>query len=639
MLIATAGHVDHGKTTLVRALTGVETDRLPEEKRRGLTIEPGFAYLTTAEGITLGFVDVPGHKKFIRQMVAVVGSVDIALLVVAADDGVMPQTREHVAILELLGVARCVVAITRCDLVGTDRLSQVHAEVADFLGGSALNAVASVSVCAPRGRGVDQLLGELLAADQIERTAENHYFRMAVDRVFTIHGIGTVVTGAVVSGIVREGDIVNLLPAQRSARVRSIHANDKASMCAQCGQRAALNLPDVDTDSAARGSWITSSGQQLTSRVVDARLRVLLSEDKALKHWTPVHVHVGSADVGARVSLYDMRAIEPGEQACVQLVFDAPIHVVFGDRYVLRDQTASRTIGGGHVIDPRGSRERHFRRGRLAVLQALDAARDAEALVGALAVSPDGLHAENWRLGRNLPVDVFTSLIQAQGIGVYTDAVANERLFEIALIDKVQQQIVQSISDYHLEHPSATGIDSRLLQANCHVNMPVFNQALELLVRQRSVERVGFRCRMSDFRVQLDSHDQALLEKLHSLLHAEQTRPPPLALLSEHIGVSSDELLQQVSPLLSAGCLIKVATNRLYHPLALSKLIDLVHQLALDCGSAGFAVGQFRDRSGIGRNLTVDVLEYFDRAGLTRHTQDRRRILRHQGRNQGQPLE
>jgi len=354
MLVATAGHVDHGKTTLVRALTGVETDRLPDEKRRGLTIDLGFAYHRDASGRVLGFVDVPGHERFVRNMLAGVGAIDVAMLVIAADDGPMPQTFEHLAILELLEVEQLIVVVTRTDLVDLTQLDAVQASVTRLLAPTRWNKASRIfQVNAPAGEGIDVLRQYLLdEVERRERHVGNGFFRLAIDRAFTVTGSGTVVTGAVVCGEVRTGDELKLLPGGASTRVRSIHADGKSAESGQIGQRLALNIAGIERDAVRRGDWLVAPQCQHVSARIHVEFDLLDTEPRPLRHWTPVHFHAGTASVPARVALTGARRIEKGTRAFAELRLEEPQHVLFGDRFVLRDQSAARTIGGGRVLHP-----------------------------------------------------------------------------------------------------------------------------------------------------------------------------------------------------------------------------------------------------------------------------------------------
>ena len=355
MIVATAGHVDHGKTALIRALTGVETDRLPEEKERGLTIDLGFAYLPLADGDVLGFVDVPGHEKFLRNMVAGVAGIDIALLVVAADDGVMPQTEEHLAVLDLLGVREGLVALTKTDIVDDARAEQVTADVEGLLADTTLAGSQIFPVAAPAGAGVDRLKDHLLGlvAAKAERAAVGN-FRLAVDRSFVIRGAGTVVTGTAHAGHATVGERLLVAPAMREVRLRGVHAQDRPSDKARAGWRCALNLAGVERSDVVRGDWIVAADAPAPSRRLDVRLHVLASEERPLKHWTPAHIHHGAAHLTGRIAVIGAGSLAPGTSGLAQLVLETPVVAAAGDRLVLRDQSAQRTIGGGQVIDPFG---------------------------------------------------------------------------------------------------------------------------------------------------------------------------------------------------------------------------------------------------------------------------------------------
>ena len=333
MIVATAGHVDHGKTSLVRALTGVDTDRLPEEKKRGMTIDLGFAYAGP-----LGFVDVPGHERFVHNMLAGVGGVDLALLVVAADDGPMPQTREHLAILELLGVRRGAVALTKIDRVSPERAAEVATEIEALLAPTGLSGSAVLRTSTVSGEGLGELKARLVAAAKatLPRATEGN-FRLSVDRCFTVAGAGLVVTGTALAGEIAVGDEVRALLAGATARVRSIHAQNAPASRGRAGERLALNLAGLEARARVeRGDWIVAGEVPPPARRIDARLRVV--EGKPLAHWTPVHAHLGAADVTGRIAVLQKDSVAPGETALIQLVLDRPIGALFGDRFIVRDQ-------------------------------------------------------------------------------------------------------------------------------------------------------------------------------------------------------------------------------------------------------------------------------------------------------------
>ena len=373
MIVGTAGHIDHGKTALVRALTGVDTDRLKEEKARGITIDLGFAYLPVANGVSIGFVDVPGHEKFVHTMVAGAGSIDFALLVVAADDGVMPQTREHIAIMDLLGLARGIVALTKVDLVSDERRQNVIAAINDVLAETSLSGSTIAPVSVVTGEGVASLRQRLIEATcGADRHGSARRFRLVVDRCFVLTGIGTVVTGTVLSGAVAIGDRVTVSPSGIGARVRSIHAQNRAVDRGQARDRCALNLAGdgVTKDAIRRGDAVLDPELHAPTERIDATLRLLASEPKPITQWMPARLHHAAADVGARLVLLGDRPIAPGEQAYVQLVLDRPIAGAVGDRYVIRDTSARRTIGGGRFLDLRAPTRKRRTPERMSTLDA-----------------------------------------------------------------------------------------------------------------------------------------------------------------------------------------------------------------------------------------------------------------------------
>jgi selenocysteine-specific elongation factor len=376
MIVATAGHIDHGKTALVRALTGVDTDRLPEEKARGISIDLGFAYLQGEAGL-IGFVDVPGHERFVRNMLAGVAGIDLALLVVAADDGVMPQTREHLQILHLLDVRRGIVVISKTDRVSSARVAEVADEVQALLSGTSLAAAPVHRVSAIKGEGVDGLRQTLAAAAAAHRSRyrDGHHFRLAVDRVFSVAGTGTVVTGTVFHGRVKRGDRLVVSPAGHAVRVRGIEIRGLAAEDAQAGDRCALSLAGAEAAQVKRGDWVVEEPLHAPTQRIDVLLKLLPSERSPLEHWTPVHLHLGTDALTARVATPRAHPIQPGASAHAQLVFDRPILAVNSDRYIVRDQSGRRTLGGGIVLDPFAPRRKPgaHRPAQLAALERSDA--------------------------------------------------------------------------------------------------------------------------------------------------------------------------------------------------------------------------------------------------------------------------
>jgi selenocysteine-specific elongation factor len=394
LIVGTAGHIDHGKTTLVRALTGVDTDRLKEEKERGISIELGYAYTEIPNGDILGFVDVPGHERLVHTMVAGASGIDFALLVIAADDGVMPQTREHLAILELLGIARGAVALTKMDRVNDQRLREVQQEIKQFLDSSPLrdapvflvNATVAGDSCTATLR---QHLHE--AAASMRARNDDGLFRLAVDRVFTLPGHGTIVAGTVFSGRIHAGDTVLAMPRNLPVRVRSIHAQNRPNERGRAGQRCALNLAGVEKSAISRGDWLGDPRALICSGRIDVRMRLLARNEVRLATWSPLHVHIGTAHCPAHLVLLESEHLAAGESARVQLVFDTPTCALPGDRFIVRDAQAAHTIGGGMVLDSSAPSRRRRSEERLRYLDAIERMLAGEGLEPLLAHAPHGV--------------------------------------------------------------------------------------------------------------------------------------------------------------------------------------------------------------------------------------------------------
>ena len=590
MIVATAGHVDHGKTSLVKALTGVDTDRLPEEKQRGMTIDLGFAYHGA-----LGFVDVPGHERFVHNMLAGVAGIDFALLVVAADDGPMPQTREHLAILDLLGVPRGAVALTKTDRVARERVEDVAAEIGALLAPTALAGAPVFRVSAVRGDGIEELKAFLFQVAHATAARQNPgNFRLSVDRCFNIAGAGLVVTGTALSGEIAVGDEVRALLAGTGARVRSIHAHNAPAPRGRAGQRLALNLAGLEGKTPiARGDWIVRGALPPPVRRFDARLRI--AGEGSVKHWTAVHVHLGAADLIGRVALLD-------EAGLVQLVLEQPIGAVHGDRFILRDQSARRTLGGGAVIDvfppPRG----RARPERLAWLRAMALEDDAAALSALLEASPMGVELARFAANRNLPAAAGWRFSQAHWHALREKALAN-------------------LAAWHAREPDRVGpAQDRILEGQ-RIAREALLGLTEELIQEGLVVREGLGVRLASHRVQVSPADALLWEKIEPLLAQGALRPPTLTELSVSTGIDAKKLEAALSRLARHGRVVRVSKNRFFLPASLAQLEEIARQMEEVTAAA------FRDRSGIGRNLAIEVLEFFDRIKFTRRVGDARVVM------------
>jgi selenocysteine-specific elongation factor len=572
VIVATAGHIDHGKTTLVKALTGVDTDRLPQEKARGISIDLGFAYWSEPGAPVVGFVDVPGHERFVRNMLAGVCAIDHALLVIAADDGPMPQTREHLHILDLLDVREGVVVITKADRVDARRLAEVEREARELLAGSSLRDASLLPVSAVTGQGISELR-ELLgtAARQHQRTvASGRRLRYAVDRAFTRAGSGTVVTGTVFDGSVKTGDRLLVSPGGREVRVRAIQKHGAGAERAAAGERCALNLAGIELAHVRRGDWIVHPELHAPTARLDVELRVLAAEPHALAHWTPVHLHLGTREVSGRVSLRRGASVQPGERSWARLVLDQPVVAVHGDRFILRDQSAQRTIGGGIVLDAQPSPRRLPQEAWSRQLRALSAPGPAQALAALVEASPSGVSAATFARNFNLDADAFAQVL---------------READVAMLGHGVQALV-------LSRALAEARLARCAPAAAPAN-PEHARLWQLAV---------------------------------PVLRAAGRRGLAVPELAGAIGAKELVLRDALAVQARSGEAVRVGEDRFYLRATIEDFIAVAREVAAASPGGRFTAGRFRDAAGIGRALAVQVLEAIDRTGATRRVGDERVI-------------
>ena len=629
MIVATAGHIDHGKTLLVKALTGIDADRLPEEKQRGMTIDLGFAYHTLADGTVLGFVDVPGHERFIGNMLAGVTGIDYALLVVAADDGPMPQTREHLAILDLLGVRHGVVALTKIDRVEPARVADVTAAITNILTPTTLAEAPIFPVSAITGDGVEALAANLsaIAAEATERAVRGN-FRLAIDRAFTVAGAGLVTTGTVFSGRVEVGSHLFLAESGQSARVRGIHANNQESGQGAIGQRCAINLAGIDKATVKRGDWLVSSPDLKPVRKIDTRLRVLETEVRPLRHWTPVHAHLGAADVTGRVAILGADQISPGGSAQAQLVLDHPIGAVACDRFIIRDQSAQRTIGGGHVVDIFPPARGRARPERLTMLDSLDTDDDAAAFTGALEAAATGLDVNRFAIARNLTGDELAAAIEPSGAVVVGPA-QSRLAFTKAAWASLRGDTLAALDRYHAQHSDRLGPSVAQLRRSLgrHVFEDAFTGLVDALTADGTIASDGMLLHRPSQKPVLAPEDEKLWIEIAPLLSETPHQPPVVHDLAREVGISPDQVARTLRRAAALGLVVQASKNRFFESGALAALATVFEDVAQD-EADGVSPGAFRDRAGMGRNLAIEVLEFFDRAGLSRREGNVRRLVR-----------
>ncbi|MGQ0524585.1 MAG: selenocysteine-specific translation elongation factor [Betaproteobacteria bacterium] len=628
MIVATAGHIDHGKTLLVKRLTGVDTDRLPEEKARGISIDLGFAYLPVPGGGTIGFVDVPGHERFIRNMLAGVCGIDFALLVIAADDGIMPQTIEHLNILDLLNVERGAAVITKTDRVDEARVKDVTDAVKAFLATTRLAAAPVLPVSALTGAGIEPLqrLLEKEAAALNVRRAIGQRFRLAIDRAFTIAGSGTVVTGTVFNGAVKTGDKLVLSPAGLPVRVRGIQRGGAAASEANAGQRCALNLTGVELDKVHRGDWVLDEALHQATQRIDARVSVLGAESHGLNHWTPVHLHLGTADVLARVGIRRGEAIAPGASAIAQLILERPISALHGDRFILRDQSGSRTLGGGIVLDPFARAGRVRSSVRLATLAALEKGSPAATLAALTSVSPGGIDLARYERTFNLTSERAAALYAEAGI----IALGKDNRLGVtrALHSDLRAKIPAELGAFHRRTPQALGKDIEALRAELAPDLPAdaFAALLRELADERKVEVSGSLARLPGHNATSNPEDDRLWQTLRPALEAGGFAVPPLRELSANLRLKEPVVKDFLHRKARGGEVMKVTADRFYPRTTLATLAAIATATAGKQANGMFTAAQFRDATGIGRTLAIEILEFLDTLGITQRVGDARKM-------------
>ncbi|HEJ7282692.1 selenocysteine-specific translation elongation factor [Serratia marcescens] len=597
MIIATAGHVDHGKTTLLQAISGINADRLPEEKRRGMTIDLGYAYWPQPDGRVLGFIDVPGHEKFLANMLAGVGGIDHALLVVACDDGVMAQTREHLAILRLSGRPALTVALTKADRVEAARIDEVRVQVRDELARQGWPDAPLFVTAAAAGVGIEALRAHLLALSPGEH-ALTRRFRLAVDRAFSVKGAGLVVTGTALGGRVKVGDTLWLTGADAPVRVRGLHAQNQTVEHAQAGQRIALNISgDVDKERIARGDWL------LAQRPPEAAERILvaLETDRPIRHWQPLHLHHAASHITGRISLLN--------DGLAELILDRPLWLAQNDRLVLRDIGARQTLGAARVLrlnaPKRGKRQPDY----LAWLQALALAQDdAQALALELPHGALSLAAFAW--ARQLTDDGLDELLANRDLLIVGDrALAQDQ------VQQAESRLLQVLAEYHQQHADQLGLGRARLRRMALPQQPetlVF-MMIDRLLKAGALRNTRGWLHLPEHGLAFSAEEAPLWARIEPLFGDE---PWWVRDLASELGEEESRVRALLRKAAQLGHVTAVVVDRYYLSRRIDQFAALIRELDAERGGANAA--DFRDRLGVGRKLAIQVLEFFDRSGFTR---------------------
>jgi selenocysteine-specific elongation factor len=627
-IIGTAGHIDHGKTSLIKALTGTDTDRLKEEKERGISIDLGFAHLDLPDGSSAGIVDVPGHERFIKNMLAGAHGIDLVLFTVAADDGVMPQTEEHLDIVHLLGIKMAIFVITKADLAPA-RIADVEEEIDILTLGTILENSPKIAVSSVTGRGLDELK-QLISTTlkSANPAAPTGYFRLPVDRAFVLQGHGVVVTGTSLSGEIKVGEQVRCLPGDNLFRVRSLQVHGQSVERASWGQRVAMNLTGSERASIERGQVICHEKLALTSQRFDAFLEVRPAAAKGIKNHQRLRIHMGAAErLGKIVLLGDKDKAEPKESVYCQITLEEPLLVLRGDRFVARDETAQRTLGGGTVIHPWSKRHKRGEANlldRLKVLHSGDFARLVEEFLNDSGDFAPGIDAIYQFLNlreeeARQKVDALNSLraVNAEGEKVYTTELKWSRL---------KERLLQTLKEFHTAHPLVPGMDMEELRGKLGYKLSpkIFRVVVDLFGKEKLIAKEENLLRLASHQVQLGGQEKVLMDKIKKILGAQPLAPPDLKEVEKQAGVPRNRLSEVIRLLEREGAVVRITTDMYFLASSIEQLRATLVQFLSEKGEMNAAA--FRDLIGSSRKYTIPLLEYFDRVGLTIRIGDIRKL-------------
>ncbi|MGA3292777.1 MAG: selenocysteine-specific translation elongation factor [Candidatus Acidiferrales bacterium] len=628
VIVGTAGHIDHGKSALVEALTGTNPDRLEEEKRRGITIDLGFAFLDLGEA-RFGFVDVPGHERFVRNMLAGAGGIDIVLLVVAADESIKPQTREHFDICRLLGISRGIVAVTKSDLVDADMLGLVRLEIEEFVRGSFLEGAPIVPVSARTGAGLDALKQELLRAarETPEKDATRH-FRLPIDRSFATKGFGTVVTGTLISGSLKVKDEVEIYPLGRRVRVRGLHSGGKAIEQAVAGQRTAVNLQGIEHADIKRGMVLAPPGIFTSTRKVDARITLLPSAGP-LRNRARTHFHQGAAETIAQVVLLDGAELAPGSSGLAQLRLDDELLLLPGDRFILRKFSPVVTIGGGFVIDDRPPRHRRNDPDAMASVETLESGDHEDVLIALAESAPRGMTLED--------ILARTGWIEAEIRTTVAKLVEKKMLRVLAeqpltvmpeqAVVKCAAAIAEAVEQFHSANPLLPGIPKQELRGRIgRPRAELFEAALRDLGKRGAVTVAGDLVQRAGREIALSPEESRAKEIIEREFERAGLTVPSVTAVLEKLPVEPTRAQKILQILLREKVLVKVVEDLVFHRTALERLRELLAQYRKERGDR-LPITAFKELAGISRKYAIPLLEYLDREHVTRRVGDERVIL------------
>jgi selenocysteine-specific elongation factor len=630
IILGTAGHIDHGKTSLIKALTGIDTDRLKEEKLRGITIELGFAWLDLPGGQHLGIVDVPGHEKFVKNMVAGASGIDLVALIIAADEGVMPQTREHLDICRLLGIQHGLVALTKIDMVDEEWVELVTDDVTSFLKGTFLEGAPIIPVSSLTGRGLPEFVKALdtLCAEVPERSSSG-LFRLPVDRVFSMKGFGTVITGSLVSGSVRVGDTIMIYPSGIQAKVRGIQVHNQSVDHATAGMRTAINFQGLERTATKRGDVLGGVNTLKPSYMVDVVLTYLPANKKTLENRTRVRFHTGTNEILGNLILLDREQLKSGDTAVAQFRLESSVSVVKDDRFVIRSYSPVRTIGGGHIINPAPRKHKRFKEPVLSLLNRLADSPPREIIISQMKESGLlGVTFSDLMIMTNLPERELEKHLQqllSQKVVVQIDR-DNRTFLHSSVLDQLREQSIQILEAYHKAHPLKTGMSKEAFKSSLPhtLGLRAFNVLLEDLTKSERVVQEKDMIHLSEHRIALEADQKEMRYRLERAYLESGLQPPYFKELVASMGENPGRLADVLGHMLEEGILVKIKEGLYFHKNAIDTLrAKLVSFLTVN---TQITTPQLKEVTGVTRKYMIPLIEYFDAIKVTIRVGDVRKL-------------
>jgi len=630
VIIGTAGHIDHGKTTLIRALTGKDTDRLKEEKDRGISIELGFTYFDLPSGRRAGIIDVPGHERFIKNMLAGIGGIDLVLLVVAADEGVMPQTKEHLNILSLLKIKKGIIVLTKTDMVDEEWLEIIIEQVKEDVAGTFLEDATIIPVSSVTREGFDRLAMEIDTLTEIVETKDvDKPLRLPVDRVFSIPGFGTIVTGTLISGTIKEGDKVMIYPQKLESRVRTIQVHDVSVGVAEAGQRVAMNLAGIKLEEITRGDVVAAINSMEPTFMFDARLELLKDAERSISNRDRLRIYHGSAEVFGRVVLLDREELVPGESAFVQIRLEEEIACLKDDRFVIRFYSPMITIGGGTILDPNPPKRKRFKEEIIEELMIKEKG-NLEDIIEQLIMRLSEFYPDAASIAKaagNIPIENCNSVLEKlEGQNAIKAFKTNEGTFYVhnEFLEDLEQKVKIVLNDFHKKNPLKTGMSKEELRTKVlhSTKQRISDELFGHLVSNRIIKISEQSVSLWDFKVKFSDEQEKIRKLIMDIYHENKYNPPKFKELVNMLKLQEKSVAPVFNALVSSSQLIKVDQETVFSSEAIKDATDLIVNYIKE--NKSIQLGEFRDLLGTSRKYAMAILDYFDQNKITKRVEDKR---------------